>query len=93
MIAYANWLLGPMIQKISQREIAYDEWPLFIGGLASFCTFEVSKSVCILQLRVLLDVPVTLILNINSSLANGDKSPSYKICQKHTQSSHQACPT
>ena len=30
---------------------------------------------------------------INSSLANGDKSPSDKICQTHTQSSQQACPT
>ena len=29
----------------------------------------------------------------NSSLANGDKSPSYKICQMHTQSSQLACPT
>ena len=32
-------------------------------------------------------------LTINSSLANGDKSPSDKIFQMHTQSSQQACPT
>ena len=29
----------------------------------------------------------------NSSLANGNKSASYKICQMHTQSSQLACPT
>ena len=32
-------------------------------------------------------------MNLNYSLANGDKSPSYKICQMHTQSSQLACPT
>ena len=30
---------------------------------------------------------------INSSLANGDKSPSCKVYQMHTQSSQLACPT
>ena len=30
---------------------------------------------------------------VNSSLANGNKSPSCKICQMHTQSSQLACPT
>ena len=34
-----------------------------------------------------------MVWDINSLLANGDKSPSDKICQMHTQSSEQTCPT
>ena len=75
-------------QKFSQDFLLYpDDYELVINAWHANCNHDS------LHVASHASFFISSGKKINSSLANGNKSPSYKICQMHTQSSQLACPT
>ena len=82
-----------MKNRLLANSIYHNIFTINLGTVTLSSYFlQITEALQLYTLLFIEEQSMKMIL-LNSSLANGDKSPSHKICQMHTQSSQLACPT